>query len=237
MLINNIAIILQFVKEESDNKRKNDTYKLYLKLDKMRKNLNTNDAFLYKLYETELYEEDSFKDSCAKILRKNCQTDNFKHIKSNHYDNYRTMFDERVLQCSNICILNENKEIDENWFEVLLDTNKLILKNEKETIKINFVKENFVTRITSANTLLFANHSIILIEALLQLKALFYYSDIVFDYLDDEFLISDIAAVLNVFSEKPFSKSTIRRRFNRMIEKKENESSQAKVSVYCFKKF
>lgn len=214
MQIKNTIILLQFKKEKSLDKRHKQNIKLYLKL------LNpSNNPYKLMLPEIELFEDESFRENTEKYLWKTIQCDKFDFIKGKFYDEFKNGMDERIVQCSNICLLNEEVPLDNSWYEVKFLQDGLELNNSQLKIIIKYKKNKQKTIITSANILLDNNNSPILIDSLLYLKELFYYSNIVFNYIEDKFTISDIAQIINIFSWKPVNTSTIRRRFNRFIER------------------
>ena len=214
MQIKNTIILLQFKKEASLNKKHKEDAKLYVKL------LNpSNNPSNLTLPEIELFEDESFRENTEKYLWRTLQCNKFDFIKGKFYDDFKNSMDERIVQCSNICLLNEEISLDNTWYEITFLQDGLILNNSQTEITIKYKKNKKKTLITSANILLNNNNSPILIEGLLYLKELFYYSNIVFNYINDEFTIADIVQILNLFSWKPVNSSTIRRRFGKYIEK------------------
>ena len=211
-------IILQFKRIVNENKRQKDVVKLFAKLYIPPTHQSP------KLHESEIFEDESFRENTEKEIWKLFQTKSFKYIKGKFYDDFETNIGERLIQCSTICLLNDEVPMDDNWYEVDFDINKIALLNNNNTIFFNFSEKNQNAIITSANKMLLDNNSQILIDALLQLKNIFYFTDIVFDYVENEFVISDLGIILNAFSNKPFSQATIKRRFAHKMEKTDKEN-------------
>lgn len=220
MQVKNTIILLQFRKIPSPNAKQKDTIKLFIKL-------NPSPYPFLKLPELELYDEEDFKENTRKYIWTTHKKDKYHFIKGKFYDDFISKFDERIIQCSNICILDEESSLYGEWYEVSFLNDGIILDNSIQQIHISYKKNKSSNIITSANVLLDNNHSIILIDALLYLKNIFYYSDIVFDFLNPQFTISDITAILNTFSWKPINNSTIKRRFNNVIQKIEPQTYPA----------
>lgn len=220
MQVKNVIAIFQLKKFKAENKRQKDEYKLFVKLHNPNNIPNS-----LKLHDSELFEDESFKENTQKEIWKLFNIDNFEYIKNKFYDTYETKIGERLIQCGNICFLAEETPTNELWYEISFDKEQITLTNGAHYITIKYKIVNNSISIISCGNLLLENHSEILIDILLQLKNIFSFSDIALKFLPEEFTISDIATILNAFSDKPFSKATIRRRFFDYIEKTEKEET------------
>ena len=220
MQVKNVIAIFQLKKFETENKRQKDEYKLFVKLYKP-----NNVPSALKLHDSELFEDESFKDNTQKEIWKLFNTESFEYIKGKFYDIYETKIGERLVQCSNICFLKEEIPTDEFWYKITFNKDQISMTNGCNHFHTKYKIVNDTVSIISCGNLLLENHSEILIDILLQLRNIFSYSDIALDFLPEEFTVSDIATVLNAFCDKAFSKATIRRRFADYIEKTDKEET------------
>ena len=210
MQVENIIALFQLRKTTCDIKKQKEKVKLFVRLIPCKAG--------NMLLNSEIFEDETFKENTKRELWKNFGIEDFIFINGTFYDSFENKFSERIIQCSSICLLKKETEIDENWFEVSISTNKIILNNEKQTFIFEYNKEVNETYIISANSMLLEQHTLILIDAILKLKNTFFFTNIFTNFVEDEFLLSDATDLFSAFSDRPYSRATFKRRFNDKIQ-------------------
>lgn len=205
MQVENIIALFQFGKIETENKKQKERIKLFVKL---LPNKNT-----LKLINSEIFEEETFRENTKKELWKNFGIEDFVFINGSFYDSFANKLNERILQCGSICLLKNEVSLDDSWYEITIENNRILLTNKKEVIYIEYNKDINETYIVSANKMLSENHTQILVDAILKLKNTFLFTDLFLNYVDETFYLSEAIEFFNAFFNKTFSRATFKRRF------------------------
>ena len=164
------------------------------------------------LFFEEIYAEESIKENCEKNIWNLFKTKNFIFSKHSFYDNVILNNETRLLQCGSSCILKEDIPNSENWFTITFKKDEIILSNDNKTFNFKYNISNNELFIISSNILFQQNHSVILLEILLNLRHLFNHTDIAF-YITNERSPVKIASIINSFNHRNVSVSTISKRF------------------------
>lgn len=217
MQIKNVLLIVQFVQDIEDGKNRKKT-KLHIKLTKH------NQDFCLPSFE--LFEDESFYANAQKEVWKMLSCEKFNFIKGSYYDEYETRIGERIIQCSNVCLMQQNVPLDNSWYEVAFSKDEIVLKNNTESINIRYAQTADGIIIVSSNLLLSNNHTPILIDALIKLKNVFCHTDIFKSYVNQTFDIADLISILGAFSTKTPSKAIIKKRFRHYIEKVNDDDNR-----------
>lgn len=215
MQVENIIVVAQFKKTIPQNPKQKPKQRLFIRLFPKKDGLH--------LLSSAVYEEETFKENTQKEIWKNFGTEDFYFVNGDFYDSYKNKLGERIIQCSNVCLLNKSTEMDENWYEVNIGDGQITLKNNEEEIRLEFRKDMNTYYIISANVLLSENHTQILMDAIFKLKSIFLFTDMFFHFIPSEFTIADATELFDAFCNKPFSKATFKRRFRNLIEEKETK--------------
>ena len=170
------------------------------------------------LLNSEIFEDETFKENTKKELWKNFGIEDFLFVNGTFYDSFENKFSERIIQCSSICLLKQEIGLDDDWFEVSVSTNKILLTNGDKVYCFEFNKEINETYIISANAMLLEQHTQILIDAILKLKNTFLFTDIFLNFIPDTFYLSEAIEFFNAFFDKTFSRATFKRRFANKIQ-------------------
>ena len=212
MIVKNAIVLLQFKNVEKIKRNKPILQKrLFVKC---LTNIQSNE---HALLNSEIFEDEKFEENTKKEVWKLLHETDVYTMKGEYYDNFENKYSERIIQGCTICLLKNDTEIDESWFEISLTDNSLVLSNGVEEIFISHQKRFTKTEITSSTSLLGENNTIILIDALLKLKSEFYFTPMVLDFVNDIFTINDIIEILECFTNKRINKTTIKRRLSNYI--------------------
>lgn len=210
MQVENVIALFQLHKITCDTKKQKEKVKLFVRLIPCKAG--------NMLLNSEIFEDETFKENTKKELWKNFGIENFIFINGTFYDSFENKFSERIIQCSSICLLKQETELNDEWFEISISSNKIILTNNKETYQFEYNKEINETYVVSANAMLLEQHTQILIDAILKLKNTFLFTDIFINFVPDTFYLSEAIEFFNAFFDKTFSRATFKRRFSNKIQ-------------------
>lgn len=201
MLIQNTMAIFKILTIENNKTYNKDVLYVYIP--------NPNKPSLLL---DEIYAEESIKENCEKNIWNNFKTKNFIFSKHSFYDNTIINNETRLLQCATSCILKDDINTDENWFAISFKKDEIILSNGKLNFNFKYKTLNNETIITSSNILFSQNHTIILLDILLELRYLFNHTDISF-YTNPDKSPMKIASIINSFNHRNIAISTVNNRF------------------------
>lgn len=210
MQVENVIALFQFCKITTDAKKQKEKIKLFVKLIPCKAG--------YMLLNSEIFEDETFKENTKKELWKNFGIEDFLFVNGTFYDSFENKFSERIIQCSSICLLKQETELNNEWFEVSISTNKISLTNGDKVYCFEYNKEINETYIVSANAMLLEQHTQILIDAILKLKNTFLFTDAFLNFVPDTFYLSEAIEFFNAFLDRPFGRATFKRRFNNKIQ-------------------
>lgn len=210
MQVENIIALFQLHKTACDVKKQKEKVKLFVRLIPCKAG--------NMLLNSEIFEDETFKENTKRELWKNFGIEDFIFINGTFYDSFENKFSERIIQCSSICLLKQETELNDEWFEVSISSNKIILTNNKETYRFEYNKEINETYVVSANAMLLEQHTQILIDAILKLKNTFLFTDIFINFVPDTFYLSEAIEFFNAFFDRTFSRATFKRRFSNKIQ-------------------
>lgn len=210
MQVENVIVLFQFQKIDYDNKKQKSKTKLFVRLFQTQKGI--------KLLNSEIYENETFKENAEKEIWKNFSQNDFLFFNGTFYDSYENKLSERIIQCSSICLLKNGMSLDDNWFEISISQNRITLSNQNKTVILDYDKELNNARIVSANVMLLEHHTQILVDAILKLKNTFIFTDLFLNFLPNTFQLSNAIDLFNAFFDRPFSRSTFKRRFSNKVQ-------------------
>ena len=210
MQVENIIALFQLHKTTCDAKKQKEKVKLFVRLIPCKAG--------NMLLNSEIFEDETFKENTKRELWKNFGIEDFIFINGTFYDSFENKFNERIIQCSSICLLKQETELNDEWFEVSISSNKIILTNNKETYHFEYNKEINETYVVSANAMLLEQHTQILIDAILKLKNTFLFTDIFINFIPDTFYLSEAIEFFNANFDRTFSRATFKRRFSNKIQ-------------------